>query len=84
MQKIDSTGPRLVGYKVVTQSLLVGTRVYRKGDVIGLEEAGSDLDYCRGLKLIEPIYETAPVADSSAESERKPSLLKSGPVFWKL
>ncbi len=78
----DKKGEKLIGYRVVTQSLLVGTKVYQRGEFINLETAGSELDYSLGLKLVSPVYEAQEPAKET--DKQKAPLLKSVPVFWKL
>jgi hypothetical protein len=83
MGKQGKKKEKLVGYLVVTTSLLVGTKVYRRGDFIDLEEAGDQLNYAYGVHLIEPVY--APDEQPGQEStEPKLRMLKSLPVFWKM
>jgi hypothetical protein len=47
-------------YRVVTQSLIVGTRVYSRGDIISSGDADMELQLFTGLRLIEPIEQVAP------------------------
>jgi hypothetical protein len=48
---------RLIGYRVITQSLLVGSKVFKKGEFITLEDAKKELDYVEGFNLVEAVYD---------------------------
>jgi len=56
-KKGEQPEAKVVGYRVVTASLLLGNKVFRKGDFISLEEAKRELDYVEGFRLVEAIYE---------------------------
>jgi hypothetical protein len=60
----------LVGYRVVTEQLLVGAKVYRRGDFIPAEEAGHELDYVYGMKLVEPVFEGDEGANKNGTGNR--------------
>jgi hypothetical protein len=59
MSKGKSSKGELIGYRVVTQSLIVGSKVFDRGDIITLADAGKELDLVYDLKLVEPVYNEA-------------------------
>jgi len=61
---------KIVGYKVITANLLVGAKVYKRGEFIPAPEAGSELAFVYDMKLVEPVYESEGAPNDNTESSR--------------
>ncbi|CAN5411938.1 hypothetical protein BH11ARM1_BH11ARM1_10010 [soil metagenome] len=69
----------VIGYRVVTESIIVGPRVYTRGQFIPVSEAGKELDYVYGMKLVEPVT----VKDEDTLTVAEKALISSTLAFKK-
>jgi hypothetical protein len=77
----DSKGD-LIGYRVITQSLIVGSKVFGQGEIVTLADAGQELDLVYDLKLVEPVYGES--SRASMSKRPKPRTFRSLIAFKKV
>jgi len=82
-ERRSKKGPALIGYRVVTENLLLGDHVYKKGDFIPTSGVGKDLQCAVGVRLVEPVYEGEEDVTVDEPSDSKSALKTLLPFLFR-